>query len=579
MFEASVVNLSSRGPALLLVGEYAVHQILFENPAPIFFFTFFLAFLLLGNIIKSSPRTIAAVGASSGILSICAYLTIVLLNIRRAGMFWHDEANILSIAAAYTRGQPMYHAIGAADFYSLFYGPATFLLYAPLVTSFVHPILVIRIAVVLACLLDLALLFLLLRVWLPHPAALALVPIGTTFLLAYPTVLLGLRGDVWLLMCICLALLGILRLDRLGWIYPAITSGIFSGLAMGFKATVAPTVFLLLAILYRRYGLRALIVSAMSCCAATLGPFLLPHISMANYFAWLTIAGHQWLVRSTLLVNLVTASFLCAPVILAALLGGPARRKRALGWSLPCWCALALLACLISGSKNGGGGWHLWAMLPAMLAAMAYEFSARSEGSLGTTTSPSLERGGAKSRSQTQTLALLASIAIAGGAATMYVAINDLRRVLPAVQAPWRAQVISADTALIAILRRPFPHHNLQMGYGAAVTDYRTDLRFEVPLAREQYFFDENAVVEGEKAGFKMPASVVDRILGCEDVWIIPHGQAPFSATRVGLLPVTGDPFLFPDALRSGFIKTHAVFESGPIYDLWACTADTMQPH
>jgi hypothetical protein len=579
MFELSLVNSSSLGPAVLLMSRYEVHQLLFASPAPIFLFSFLLTFLLLKNIIKLSSRTIAVVSVSSGMLSICVYLTIILLNIRRAGMFWHDEANILSIAAAYTRGQPMYHAVAAPDFYALFYGPSTFLIYAPLLASSVHPILIIRIAILVAALLDLALLFLLLRAWLPHLGALALLPIGTTFLLAYPLVLLSFRGDVWLLLCICLALLSILRFDRFGWLYPAITSGICSGLAIDFKATVGPTVCLLLAILYRRYGLRALIVSAMSCSAVTLGLFLLPHISMANYFAWLTIADHHQLIKSTLLVNLVAASFLIAPVILAVLFGAPARRKRALGWSLPCWFAVALLDCVVSGSKDGGGGWHLWPMLPATLAAIAYEFSVRTEDNLGTATSPSLERGAAKSRPQAQTLALLASFAVAGGIATMYFGIVDFRVVLGVAQAPWRAKVSSADDALIAILRRPFPHHNLQMGYGATVTDYRTDLRFELPLAHQQYFFDENAVVENEKARFKMPANVVDRILGCEDVWIIPHGEAPFSATRVGLLPATGDPFLFPDALRSGFIKTHAVFEHGTLYDLWTCTADAMQPH
>jgi hypothetical protein len=67
---------------------------------------------------------------------------------------------------------------------------------------------------------------------------------------------------------------------------------------------------------------------------------------------------------------------------------------------------------------------------------------------------------------------------------------------------------------------------------------------------------------------------VIDRILGCRDIWIIPHDEIPFSSTRRGILPIHGIPYLFPDALRSGFVKTHSPFERGQVYDLWKCNSE-----
>jgi hypothetical protein len=112
---------------------------------------------------------------------------------------------------------------------------------------------------------------------------------------------------------------------------------------------------------------------------------------------------------------------------------------------------------------------------------------------------------------------------------------------------------------------------NLAMGYGSTVTDYRSDLRYRLPMAGNEYFFDENAVVEGIKAGFPVPAAVSKRITGCQDIWIIPHGQVPFSSGKSEILPATGSPYVFPDQIRLGFLRTHIRFEQGRVYDLWKC--------
>jgi len=154
----------------------------------------------------------------------------------------------------------------------------------------------------------------------------------------------------------------------------------------------------------------------------------------------------------------------------------------------------------------------------------------------------------------------------------MMFAAKDLHVVRPPGDATWRMKQSEAQAEMSALVARNLSGQNLSMGYGSAVTDYRSDLRYALPAAGDQYFFDENAVVEGVKAGFPIPAEVSERILGCEDIWVIPHGEVPFSAARTGVLPITSTPYIFPDNLRLGFVATHAVFEQGQVYDLWKCT-------
>jgi hypothetical protein len=172
-------------------------------------------------------------------------------------------------------------------------------------------------------------------------------------------------------------------------------------------------------------------------------------------------------------------------------------------------------------------------------------------------------------------LILLASIGVSGACTTVGFAVaHDFRAVRPKGDREWRQKEDAAQRALNTILLENAGRHNLAMGEGAVVTDYRTDLRFELPLAGQDYFFDENALIEGIRSGYPTPQNVIDRVNGCGSIWIFPHGEAPFSSTRVGVLPITTTPFIFPDAMRLHFGDRHAVFQQGPVYDLWKCPTD-----
>jgi len=536
-----------------------LHRLIFENPTPVFFFALILSMSVLVWRSRFTAAQLQFVAGVSGGISAASYLLINALNISRAGMLWHDEANILSISGAFLHGEPMYHSLAALVFYSLFYGPASFLVYSPFLAAFHHPVLPIRFALFAANITEVFLIYLAVRVWLSRALALALLPIAIGFLLAYPGVLLGTRGDPWLSVFISLAVVVVLRMRVGGWAAIAIATGFLLGQAIDVKVTVGPAVCLVFVILYRRFGLRAAVVSAMACAVSSLGVFALPHISLSNYVSWLMVSSHQRFLRSTCLENVVAALFLVAPIVLVSLFDVSVWRMRRADWLVVLWGGFALLVCILTGSKDGAGGWHLLPMMPFLLIGMAY------------VASRSLMEANMR---RAPALAMIASIAVAGMMVTLYFTVRDFRVVRPLGEAMLREKETMAESELGRVILFSGTGKNLSMGYGSDVADYRSDLRYELPMSGQDYFFDENEVIEGIKEGYPMPQKVLQRMLGCEDIWIVPHGEIPFSSGRSGILPVSTTEYIFPDALRLGFSKTHVRVEQGTVYDLWKCRPD-----
>ena len=536
-----------------------LHRLIFENPTPIFLAALIFSVSVLVWRTRSTAAQLQFVAGVSGGISVAAYVLINVLNINRAGMLWHDEANILSIAGAFLRGEPMYHSLAAPAFYSLFYGPTTFLVYSPFLAVFHHAVLPIRVALFVANIAEILLIYLAVRVWVSRPLALALLPVATGFLLAYPSVLLGTRGDPWLSVCISLAVVLALRTNVRWWVAAAVETGLLLGQAIDVKVTVGPAVCLVFAILYRRFGVRAAVVSVIGCIVSSLGVFALPHISLSNYASWVVVSSHQRFLRSTCLENVVAALFLVSPILLVGLFDSSILRIRRADWVIVLWGGFALLVCILTGSKDGAGGWHLLPMMLFLLLGAAYVVS-RSVVSSDARRAPAL--------------AMIASIAVAGMVVTLYFTVCDFRVVRPAGEAALRGKEVMAESELERIILVSGGGKNLSMSYGSDLADYRSDLRYELPLAHQDYFFDENEVVEGIKEGYPIPEKVVQRMLGCEDVWVVPHGEIPFSSVRSGILPVSTTEYIFPDALRLGFSGTHVRFEQGDFYDLWKCRSE-----
>jgi hypothetical protein len=561
-----------------------IHTLL-ETPVLLLLVIFLPAFLLIGRLRASGPL-LQKILVVCGALCLAVFALINILNVHRPGAFWQDEPNILAIAAIYRHGGPMYHSTAAPVLYSLLYGPTTYLVFVPFLTRFAHPFPLIHACMALLNLATLGLLYGILREQLSRVAALGLLSVAAAFLLTDAMHLLGVRGDPWLLFSICLALFAVLKAR---WPLAVLGAGIGAGLALDFKITVVPVIWLLLAILYRRHGLRPLLAACTLTVATALSLFLLPGISLANYLSWLLLSSHQGLLAGLLVRNLLAAAFLLAAALALCVLGDRRLPRNVLGLNLTALGLFALCSSILTGSKDGAGPWHLWPMLPFLLFWAAVEAAAR-----GVDAAPQPARRLSDFSPlglplSARSLQVLAALSIAASVVTLRVGFRDLRLMHSSSVNRDRLAQKQAEAEMDALVRRfagvstdasgsapgrASAATNLAMGYGTwASGDRLTDLRFELADDGEQYFFDENAEIEGIKARLALPAGLLQRILGCQDVWLIPHGQAPFSTLRYGVLPDGQTPFLFPDSIRLHFADAHILLESGPSYDLWGCPA------
>lgn len=542
------------------------HAVL-ETPVLLFLVLFVPILFLFGAWKRRANVPYRKIFILCGGTDFAVFLLANIVNLCRPGILWEDEGHILAVAAAYLHGQPMYHSRWAPDFYALVYGPLTYLVDVPFMAGFHHPIPAMRVATLVINLANIAVLFFILRKWLSRSTAFGILSIATAILLSTWEHLFGTRGDPWMLFSMSIALLGALSEN---WLTAVILSGVFSSFTMGFKPTVVPVVILLLAIVYKKHGLRASIASALISVAGALSVFLLRGISLSNYLQWLVLSDHRRLVHETLLGTVMAGIFLIAPAVLVRLLAARPRDRRNLGIVLPVLGGIALAACVVTGAKDGAGPWHIWPMLPFMLLWVAYEVSACSADA--SASSRSTDTGTPASGSfPVGARSVVVAIVLAATVVTVRYGIRSLKVLYAHREVQQRIAERAAENAIDALTDQAIPEQNLVMGYGKDPGDYRSDLRFELLLRGQQDFFDENAVVEGTKEGVPIPQSVVQRILGCQDVWMVPHGDVPFSTLRTGVLPMSPTPYLFPDSIRLGFPRSHVLLKKGDIYDLWGC--------
>lgn len=540
-------------------------RVLLESPLVLFCVCFIPIWVFLR---KTNPaeRTLRTVGANCGIMSVAVFSFLLMLNIFKPGFFWHDEATILSISSAYLHGEPIYHASSAASYYSLLYGPATFLVYVPFLLFYPHPVVGAHVAGAIAGLADLILLYRILRVYVAPSLAKALLPVVTATLLVLYEVLLGTRGDSWLLGCFGLAVWAVfLRRQMLAFTL----SGVACGLAIDFKITVFPVVILLIVILcgfHEQDRRRAVLVATLSALTAALALFATSQISLWAYSQRLSFVGRQHLHLSQSVQNLLFASFFSGGAILIPLLGSRAKPHGESKRLIILLYLVALASCVLSGSKDGAGPWHLLPMLPFTLLFMAREVSLRLPSCTPMRTT--LSRPGQSGR----TLVVVMAISLAATIVTVRYALRTLISMHVESFATGNERQRSAEAEMRSAMKN-YPGKNVSMGYGSILADDGSSLRFELPLAGQQYFFDANAVVEGLKENVAIPAGVVSRVNGCSDVWLIPHGEVPFSTSLKDVLPVTGFQYLFPDTIRLGFPATHRLANTGVMYDIWTCKA------
>ena len=499
----------------------------------------FAAGLAGGWLLQRKPAWARRFAVLDGACSIAIFCVVAGLNACTAGFLVAFGANVLSIAAAHYNGQQMYHAVGGAQLYTLVYGPYTYLVYEPLLHG-LHALTAVKIEMLGVDLLAVASLLVLMRRHLAWPGALALTGLGASVLLAVPAGILGIRGDVWAVLALTLALLAV---EARQWLFAAIGVGMLCGFAVDLKATLAIEASLLVLLLWRRHGSKAALVATLAAVVVAAAPFTSASISWQNYVAWLRLSGHRDFFPSLLTGNVLFAAMLFLPALLVP------NRKSFGRWPERLLFALAVLAAITVGAESGGGAWHLWPLLPFVLLWTAQQLAQR------------------------EAPRLTAALALAALVVSARYGARAIRIELP--HATRAARTLERDEmSELIVLAQSYSSTRVEMAPGASMDSGADDLRFFLIESGEPNEIDMVAAGEALKTDPLLINPVVTTVAGCGTFWAVPHGEIPFSTRNNNETRATY-PQVFPEPVRAAFLTGHHLGLRGVFYDLWT----TASPH
>jgi hypothetical protein len=481
----------------------------------------------------------------AGALVVFAFVALNLYSLRDY-VLNPDEANILSIAAASMHGQPMYHDVQSSQYsYAMIYGPLTFLIFQMGLWVGNGAFWALRLMSVLGNLLLCGVLYSIFRKFVRRGTAIALVAVALWPLFQYILDSLGLRPDLWIVLAMALAARCCLIERRL---QAALLTGLFAGIAIDLKPTVAAAVVLLLLMLYRRGGIRFALTATVVATVTALLPFTLPGISMIKYWAWLVIARHEGFSPRLSAFSTGYVIALLLPFCVFWLCGIRPRQLQ-LGdktgkflWPELLALGGCLLVAVLVASKPGAGLWHFW-QFPAILAV--YLASA----------------AGSAERQQTTQLDLAIWLVTLGSftmvVAFLYRDVTQLRMASSAPGTALRAQ-LEEGRREIASYSAIYAGRTLQVGYGDQDRNLISTLRYLPVLHGQPYTLDNSPRIEVIYQSF--PVGVLQQMDHCTgDVWLIPHNEKPFMT------------YMFPLDLPDTFVRDYRIQQRGSAFDAWVC--------
>lgn len=501
-------------------------------------------------------------------------LLIVVLSIA-GGLFaaykeqiiYHDEATVLSIAAAFLHGQPIYPRASYPAEYGLLYGPATYFVYLPPLIAGADRIGAFQAWAMAA----LAGTFLLLYRSVRNSgrtASLGALAYLAIFVCFRSENLWAIKGDVWILFFAALGLCASLE-----WGATAAAIGIaFSGaMLIDLKMTTALVAILPLILLWNRGSrYRAASIGSFVLMALLAGlPFLSPRISSTAYLQQLREASGHGFSRDLLKVNLLMAAEMCLPMAAMLWLAFRTNRQPVLEYIARrrVYLALAgisLCIALVTGSKNGAGPWHLFAVGVPLAFLSAECWGLARSGIAG--------EGFVRARSA-PLIALVTALFLLGINAFLLGVKERERGLAGFIPAPPRA----VESDILAVTRE-HPGASFQMGYS---DNAHYGITFVRPVLQEHgspLFIDPDARNEADLLGLPVSQPILDRLRDCSiEFWLIPRGGQPFSMESLyaqdksfqGKLKFRE---LYPNDFREEFLATYERIPTDSQYfDLWGC--------
>ncbi len=287
-----------------------------------------------------------------------AYLVMAVMYATTPVYIDHGESTLTVGAQQWLQGRPLYHAADSPYLYSVFQGPLAYLWAALALTIYPDPIMASKLAGGFWSISSFVLVFLIF--WRSGGFWIAIPSLG---LVAGELMLDSLapfwdRPDPLLIFSVSLGLGAlVLRNKRYG------AAILVLALAMAINCRIHGPFYLLpgLAIWCRRHGWLENLVVVVLGSALSFIPFLLPGISLQNYFFWLQLGAHQERSLDVFYENIETLLQMILPLIF--FMGHPrlkfrwrdATEETVLFYSL----ILAGVLVAIPASKLGSGWHHL----------------------------------------------------------------------------------------------------------------------------------------------------------------------------------------------------------------------------
>lgn len=528
-------------------------------------FTFLLRYGPAATVIRNESYRIQRIAVAFCLLLILLPIAGGIFTASTERIIFHDEATVLATTAAFRHGQPLYPLPGAPVEYGLLYGPSTYLVYLPPMLLGAERLGSYQLWVVTALALTFLVFYYTLQPQFGAPTAVCAVALLSIFVDFTTWNEWAIKGDPWILFFGALGFFAALRLSR--WNAAAIVA-LAAAMLVDLKITLVFVAFLPMVLLWQRgreYRLPAL-VSIIAIPLLALAPFALPGISMHGYEAQLMEASKHGFSHRLFGQNLSFAFLLLLPGLglLWFLKGGDQAaihrwwRHRAFYLGL---LGAATVVAVLTGAKNGAGAWHC---MPLVIPLLFVDVE--------------LWQAGFAKRGFAQALAIPRS-GLLLAIALVFVVTAFSKLALAIHQRHTESQgyvpvsVARLERGMAAIIRQ-FPNARLQMGYSDMPHYNYTFVRPLLQIHGNPLFIDADTRNEQDLAGVPVSPAVMAALSSCTiDIWILPHGGAPFSMESPYFLDHSvAQQALYPNSFRLAFLRHYQQISSvNPDFDLWRC--------
>lgn len=486
------------------------------------------------------------------------YIGLVILYPTWADYADPAEANVAIVSWLFRNGQPIYPNLTAAERYINNYGAFSYIIQSVFLSFLTPSIFSSKVAGCLAGLSSLSLIFLLIRHRLGWKIAtygsaiVSLCFLAQTSASGLLTSSFWVRPDALLLFFTVLGLFLAVRGRK--WI--AIVG---SAIALGISTNLKITAFLhfvpIYVLLLDRFGFISILTSSGIALLITVLPYLIPQISLTNYWTWLQQVRLKGINSEQIPKNLLWTGFVSVPVAIAFL-------QSVLTDSFKRWLPENLLFCItlilgivinaVISSTRGALENNMLPFVPLLVYLAIELFQQAKHSKILTPISLSAA------------IAFTLSIGLA-------VYSTEVRFIDRMITAPGHRAIVDLNQFMTAN-----PNRTIGMGYGAVsyqLSTYRPQLVFK----GNPYLLDSASLMEMQASGMNnTPETTLNAMRTCQTkIWLIPKGKPPFQV--YSYYPPLQK--LFSDEFRKIFAQNYDRQSSTKFYDAWVCKRTIGNPN